>query len=174
MREPMTQNRGKERLTVQWLSQSIDELRKEVAEVQQISSESSLRSVRRSDAAEELREMKGDLLKLKLEIESLRSRQETAEEQMLTIQTEAQQSVADLRLSMLEFHHHSSSNSNSDGEKKQVRKPKSDAEKQLAMLLFLLMIVKRMPLAVFGPSNLNATAREEGKRKAQQMNEPRH
>lgn len=106
----MTHNGGKERLTVQWLSQSIAELRKELAEVQQISSETSRESVQRSLAHEDLQEAKAELQTLKLEVESLRSRQETTELQLVEMQTEAQQSVEDLRKSMLKAH--SSSNGN--------------------------------------------------------------
>lgn len=106
--EPLTRNGEKERQTVQWLSESIKELRKEVAEVQHISSESSRESVQRSLAHEELHEMRTELHTLKLEVESLRSRQEKAELQMVDMQAEAQQSVEDLRKSMLKAH--SSSN----------------------------------------------------------------
>ena len=112
MRDPIAQNdSGKERVAVKWVAQSIGELRRQMAEVQQLSSDSSRESVQRSLGHEELQEAKAELQSLRLEVQSLRSRQEALEGQLVEVQTEAQQSLQDLRRSMLEAHRSSGSGS---------------------------------------------------------------
>lgn len=95
---PMAQSNVKEQKTVQWLSQAISEIRKEMAEVQQISSESSREfGHRRSLLNGELLKTRADIQSLKLEMESLRSRQETVEAHMADLQSESAQAMVELR-----------------------------------------------------------------------------
>lgn len=81
---------------MKWLSQAIVELRKEVADVQQSSSETHTPVV-----YDGLKDLQNDMQQLKLEVESVRSRQQTVELQMADLEAEVEESMADLRKSVI-------------------------------------------------------------------------
>lgn len=90
---------NKERLTVEWLSESITELRTELSELQEASSNASRNSNRPSIFQEDLIELRNDFGKLKLEIEAIKLRQETTEQLVKELRSEAVQRDEDLRKS---------------------------------------------------------------------------
>lgn len=90
---------NKERLTVEWLSESITELRTELSELQEASSNASRNSNRPSAVQEDLFELRNDFTKLKLEIEAIKLRQESTERLVKELQSEAVQRDEDLRKS---------------------------------------------------------------------------
>uniref|UniRef100_A0A182FET8 Uncharacterized protein n=1 Tax=Anopheles albimanus TaxID=7167 RepID=A0A182FET8_ANOAL len=103
---------SKERLTVQWLSQSMAELRSELAELQQMvgggpSGGPSKEAQFRNQLLEDLGALRSELGGARLELEALRSRQEKTEVLVRELQEEAVQSADDLRRSLnLQHHHH--------------------------------------------------------------------
>ncbi|XP_049540992.1 protein scabrous [Anopheles darlingi] len=102
---------SKERLTVQWLSQSMAELRSELAELQQTvgggSGGPSKEAQFRNQLLEDLGALRSELAGVRLEVEALRSRQEKTEVLVRELQEEAVQSADDLRHSLnLQQHHH--------------------------------------------------------------------
>ncbi len=97
MRKASTSN--KERLTVEWLSESITELRTELSELQEASSNASRNINRPSAIQEDVVELRNDFTKLKLEIDALKLRQENTERLVNELQSEAVQRDEDLRKS---------------------------------------------------------------------------
>lgn len=71
---------SKERLTIDWFSQTVTELRSELAELQQASSNAS-RSMQQHNSVvrEEVAEMKNEFRRVNLELSALKVRQETTE-----------------------------------------------------------------------------------------------
>lgn len=100
MREGVSSN--KERLTVQWLSQSITELRSEVAELQDSSSSLSRSIQQKSLSREDIQDLRDENKRFKLELDALRSRQDQSEVLLKELREEAIQSAADLRKSLLQ------------------------------------------------------------------------
>lgn len=90
---------NKERLTVQWLSQSITELRKELAEVQQSTSSTSKDIQRKNIIMEDINDIKNDLNTIKLEISSMQARQEKTDILVRELREEAVQSAEDIKRS---------------------------------------------------------------------------
>ncbi|XP_050091218.1 protein scabrous [Anopheles aquasalis] len=104
---------SKERLTVQWLSQSMAELRSELAELQQTvgggTGGPSKEAQFRNQLLEDLGALRSELGSARLELEALRSRQEKTEVLVRELQEEAVQSADDLRRSLnLQHHQHHS------------------------------------------------------------------
>uniref|UniRef100_A0A182WWQ9 Uncharacterized protein n=1 Tax=Anopheles quadriannulatus TaxID=34691 RepID=A0A182WWQ9_ANOQN len=95
-----TNSPSKERLTVQWLSQSIAEIRSELAEVQGSFGGGSKDAQFRNQLLEDLSTLRADFGTAKLELESLRSRQEKTEVLVRELQEEAVQSADDIRRSL--------------------------------------------------------------------------
>lgn len=91
---------NKERLTVQWLSQSIAEIRSELAELQESSSNVSKDAQLRNQLMEDINTLRADFSTMKLELESLRSRQEKTEVLVRELREEAVQSAEDIRRSL--------------------------------------------------------------------------
>uniref|UniRef100_A0A182NJM6 Uncharacterized protein n=1 Tax=Anopheles dirus TaxID=7168 RepID=A0A182NJM6_9DIPT len=92
---------SKERLTVQWLSQSIAEIRSELAELQgTVGGGGSKDAQFRNQLLEDLSTLRGEFGTAKLELESLRSRQEKTEVLVRELQEEAVQSADDIRRSL--------------------------------------------------------------------------
>lgn len=81
------------------MSESITELRTELSELQEASSNASRTYNRPSVVQEDVVELKNDFAKLKLEIEALKLRQESTERLVKELQTEAVQRDEDLRKS---------------------------------------------------------------------------
>ncbi|XP_053662908.1 protein scabrous [Anopheles marshallii] len=95
-----TNSPSKERLTVQWLSQSISEIRSELAELQSSFGGGSKDAQFRNQLLEDLSTLRGEFSTAKLELESLRSRQEKTEVLVRELQEEAVQSADDIRRSL--------------------------------------------------------------------------
>uniref|UniRef100_A0A182SU05 Uncharacterized protein n=1 Tax=Anopheles maculatus TaxID=74869 RepID=A0A182SU05_9DIPT len=91
---------SKERLTVQWLSQSIAEIRSELAELQSSFGGGSKDAQFRNQLLEDLSTLRNEFGTAKLELESLRSRQEKTEVLVRELQEEAVQSADDIRRSL--------------------------------------------------------------------------
>ncbi|XP_050073970.1 protein scabrous [Anopheles maculipalpis] len=91
---------SKERLTVQWLSQSISEIRSELAELQTSFGGGSKDAQFRNQLLEDLSTLRTEFGTAKLELESLRSRQEKTEVLVRELQEEAVQSADDIRRSL--------------------------------------------------------------------------
>lgn len=99
MREGASLN--KEHLTVQWLSESITELRNEMSELQE-STANVTRAVQvhqqtESPAMEEIRELRDDLARQQLQVKALRQRQEKTDATLRQLRDEATQQSADLK-----------------------------------------------------------------------------
>lgn len=97
LRKASTSN--KERLTVEWLSESITELRTELSELQEASSNASRNLNRPSAVQEDVVELRNDFTKMQLEIEAIKLRQESTERLVKELQSEAVQRYEDLRKS---------------------------------------------------------------------------
>lgn len=95
---------NKERLTVQWLSQSIAEIRSELAELQESSSNVSKDAQLRNQLMEDINTLRADCSTMRLELESLRSRQEKTEVLVRELREEAVQSAEDIRRSLNRQH----------------------------------------------------------------------
>ncbi|XP_062543689.1 protein scabrous [Armigeres subalbatus] len=95
---------NKERLTVQWLSQSIAEIRSELAELQESSSNVSKDAQLRNQLMEDINTLRADYSSMRLELESLRSRQEKTEVLVRELREEAVQSAEDIRRSLNRQH----------------------------------------------------------------------
>nr|XP_029721948.1 protein scabrous-like [Aedes albopictus] len=95
---------NKERLTVQWLSQSIAEIRSELAELQESSSNVSKDAQLRNQLMEDINTLRADYSTMRLELESLRSRQEKTEVLVRELREEAVQSAEDIRRSLNRQH----------------------------------------------------------------------
>ncbi|XP_055529961.1 protein scabrous [Wyeomyia smithii] len=91
---------NKERLTVQWLSQSIAEIRSELAELQESSSNVSKDAQLKNQLMEDINTLRADYSTMRLELESLRSRQEKTEVLVRELREEAVQSAEDIRRSL--------------------------------------------------------------------------
>jgi len=87
----------KEHITTQWITQSIKELRNEMAEVQSGSKDAQIRS----QIIEDVHMMQAENKKLKLELEALRSRQQKTEVLMRDLRDELMQSSEDMRKSFI-------------------------------------------------------------------------
>ncbi|EDS38092.1 scabrous protein [Culex quinquefasciatus] len=95
---------NKDRLTVQWLSQSISEIRSELAELQESSSNVSKDAQLRNQLTEDITGLRADFATLRLELESLRSRQDKTEVLVRELREEAVQSAQDIRRSWNRLH----------------------------------------------------------------------
>ncbi|XP_055606167.1 protein scabrous [Uranotaenia lowii] len=91
---------NKDRLTVQWLSQSISEIRSELSELQESSSNVSKDAQLRNQLSEDINTLRVDFATMKLELEALRSRQEKTEVLVRELREEAVQSAEDIRRSL--------------------------------------------------------------------------
>lgn len=91
----------KEHLTVDWLSQSIAELRTELSELQEASSNTSRHLQQRNIVLEDIAELRSDYAKMKLELIALRERQDDTDKIVHQLRNEAIQSADDLRKSRL-------------------------------------------------------------------------
>lgn len=100
----------KEHLTVQWLSESITELRNEMLEVQE-STANVTKALQQqqsySPVMEEINEMKDELAKLSLSYKALHHRQESSERQIKQLRDEAMQHGEDVRKYMMREGHKS-------------------------------------------------------------------
>lgn len=91
---------SKERLTIEWFSQTVSELRAELAELQEASSNASRNMQQRSIVLEEVSELKGEFHRQNLELKALKLRQETTERIVKELRSEAVQSSEDFRRSI--------------------------------------------------------------------------
>lgn len=91
---------SKERLTIEWFSQTVSELRAELAELQEASSNASRNMQQRSIVLEEVSELKGEFHRHNLELKALKLRQETTERIVKELRSEAVQSSDDFRRSI--------------------------------------------------------------------------
>lgn len=92
---------NKERLTVDWFSKVIAEFRAELTELQDAQNNTT-RRLQQRNCAEELVELRDDFDKLKLEWNAIRLRQESIEQTMKELQTEAIQRDDDFRRSQIQ------------------------------------------------------------------------
>lgn len=91
---------SKERLTVEWFSQTVSELRAELAELQEASSNASRNMQQRTIVLEEVSELKSEFHRHNLELKALKLRQETTERIVKELRSEAVQSSEDFRRSI--------------------------------------------------------------------------
>lgn len=93
---------NKEHLTTQWLSESITELRNEVAELQesQVNVTRTLMQTR-TTLTEEINEMKDELATVRLEMKASRERQQKTDYVVKELQDEAIQHVEDVKKYMI-------------------------------------------------------------------------
>ena len=99
LREGVSTN--KERLTMQWLSQSITEIRSEIAELQESSSNLSKNFQKKNLISEDIQSLRADLQNLRLELTAIKSRQGNTEVVVQELREEVIQSTEDLRRSLL-------------------------------------------------------------------------
>lgn len=85
---------SKERLTIDWFSQTVTELRSELAELQQASSNAS-RSMQQHNSIvrEEVAEIKNEFRRVNLELSALKVRQETTERIVKDLRAEAADNI---------------------------------------------------------------------------------
>lgn len=95
-----------ERLTIDWLSQSITELRTELVELQEATSNTSRILQQRNQYSEEIIELKEELTKFRLELNALKMRQENTEKIAKELRAEAIQTAEDFRRSRLHVSTH--------------------------------------------------------------------
>lgn len=92
---------NKEKLTVEWISQSIAEIRKELSELQGVASKASKDVSQRTQNFEDLATIKSDFHQFKLELESLKERQQTTEVFVKELREDAIQREEDMRRILL-------------------------------------------------------------------------
>lgn len=95
----MSNDSSKERLTIDWFTQSIAEIRGELAELQEASSNTSRHLQQRNQCAEDIAELRDDFAVLKLEFGAMRMRQETIDQAIKDLQAETIQRDEDFRRS---------------------------------------------------------------------------
>lgn len=93
---------NKDRLTVEWFSQTVAELRAELAEVQEASSNTSRILQQRTVVQEQIGELQDDFHNLRLSLEALKMRQENTERVVKELRAEATQSGEELRRSRID------------------------------------------------------------------------
>lgn len=92
---------NKERLTVEWLQQSIAEIRKQLVELQGLASEASKSISHRSQGYEDMATVRNDFTQLKLEVAALRERQQQSEVFVQELREEALQQEEDYKRLLL-------------------------------------------------------------------------
>lgn len=90
---------SKERLAIDWFTQAIAEIRGELAELQEASSNTSRHLQQRNQYAEDITELRDDFAKVKLEFGAIRMRQETIDQAIKDLQSETIQRDEDFRRS---------------------------------------------------------------------------
>ncbi|XP_011188668.2 protein scabrous [Zeugodacus cucurbitae] len=92
---------NKERLTVEWLQQSIAEIRKQLVELQGLASEASKSISHRTQSYEDMATVRNDFTQLKLEVAALRERQQQNEVFIQELREEALQQEEDYKRLLL-------------------------------------------------------------------------
>lgn len=92
---------NKERLTVEWLQQSIAEIRKQLVELQELASEASKSISHRTQSYEDMATVRSDFTQLKLEVAALRERQQQSEVFIQELREEALQQEEDYKRLLL-------------------------------------------------------------------------
>lgn len=95
----MSNDSSKERLTIDWFTQSIAEIRGELAELQEASSNTSRHLQQRNQCAEDIAELRDDFANVKLEFGAMRMRQGTIDQAIKDLQAETVQRDEDFRRS---------------------------------------------------------------------------
>lgn len=90
-------NSNKERLTIEWLQQSVGELRKQLVELQQIASNARRDVATRTQSWEDLTTIRSDFQQLKLELAALKERQQQADVYIQELREETQQQEEDYK-----------------------------------------------------------------------------
>lgn len=97
---------NKEHLTIQWLSESITELRNEMTELQESTANVTrvvqLQQYQESPAMEEINELKEGMTKMQLQLKALRTRQDKSEATLRQLRDEAIQQTEDLKKWMVQ------------------------------------------------------------------------
>lgn len=88
-------------MTIDWLSQSITELRTELAELQEATSNTSRVLQQRNQYSEDITELKEEFTRFRLELNALKMRQENTEKISKELRAEAIQTAEDFRRSRL-------------------------------------------------------------------------
>ncbi|XP_055858863.1 protein scabrous [Episyrphus balteatus] len=104
---------NKEKLTVEWISQSIAEIRKELSELQGVASKASKDVSQRTQNFEDLATIKSDFHQFKLELEALKERQQTTEVFVKELREDAIQREEDMRRILLNRDQSDETNTNS-------------------------------------------------------------
>ena len=91
----------KERLTVEWLSQAITELRSELSELQEVTNNTTRSLQQRNQFVEDIAELRTDFQKFKLDLQALKLRQEATDKIVQELRSEAIQINEDFRRSRL-------------------------------------------------------------------------
>lgn len=92
---------NKERLTIDWFTKAVAEIRAELAELQEASSNTSRQLQQRNQCAEAIIELQKDFDQLKLEANAMRLRQDSMDQAIKELQSEAIQRDEDYRRSQL-------------------------------------------------------------------------
>lgn len=88
---------NKERLTVQWLTKSITELRNELSELQDSSNKITRDLQQKNQILDDISGLRTDFQNVRLELESLRTRQETSEVLVKELRDELAQNAEDMQ-----------------------------------------------------------------------------
>ncbi|XP_055918937.1 protein scabrous [Eupeodes corollae] len=104
---------NKEKLTVEWISQSIAEIRKELSELQNLASKASKDVSQRTQNFEDLATIKSDFHQFKLELVALKERQQTTEVFVKELREDAIQREEDMRRILLNRDQSDETNTNS-------------------------------------------------------------
>lgn len=90
-----------ERLTIRWLQQSVNELRKQLVDLQQIASNAMRDVMIRTQSLEDLATIRSDFQQLKLEVTALRERQQNNEQYVHELREELYQQEQDFKHALL-------------------------------------------------------------------------
>ncbi|XP_013109646.2 protein scabrous [Stomoxys calcitrans] len=88
---------NKERLTIEWLQQSVSELRKQLVELQQIASNAMRDVATRTQSWEDLTTIRSDFQQLKLELAALKEHQQQTDVYVQELREETQQQEEDYK-----------------------------------------------------------------------------
>lgn len=94
----------KDRLTIDWFTKTVGELRAEIAELQQATKNTTRAVQQRDPLHEDVAELQYDQRQMRLTMDALHSRQETTEREVKELRSEALQNGEDLRSRLHRLH----------------------------------------------------------------------
>lgn len=99
-------NGNKERVTIQWLQQSVNELRKQLVELQEIASKAMKDVTTRTQSWEDLTTIRSDFQDVKLELAAIKERQQKNDIYMQELREESLQQEEELRHFIVQQQNH--------------------------------------------------------------------